>query len=111
MNVVNNIIHLKEENFSKEVLESKEPVFVDFFATWCGPCKYFANVINEVAPEFKEKVKFVKVDIDECQSLASQMRIHSVPTLMFFKDGKVHKSMAGALSKDAFIKELNGLIS
>lgn len=107
----NNISHASDANFKKEVIESKLPVFVDFFASWCGPCKYFANVLNEVAPLYADKVKFVKVNVDESPEIASQAGIYSVPTLMFFKNGKAEKTMSGALAKDAFIKEINDFIS
>lgn len=111
MSNINNVINLNESDYQKEVLESKVPVFVDFFATWCGPCKYFTNVLTEVSPKYIDKIKFIKVDIDKCQSLAAQMRIFSVPTLMFFKDGKIHKSITGALDKESFTRELDDLIS
>ena len=104
------IIHAGDADFKKEVIESSIPVFVDFYATWCGPCKYFAGVMSEVAPEFNGKVKFVKVNIDENPQLASQMKIFSVPTLMFFKNGKREKSLTGALPKDAFTSELSDFI-
>lgn len=108
--MTNNITNATDANFKKEVIESNMPVFVDFFASWCGPCKYFANVLNEVAPLYSEKVKFVKVNVDECPEVAAQAGIYSVPTLMFFKNGKVEKSMSGALPKDAFIKEIDKFI-
>ena len=107
----NNIAHVGDHEFKKEVIDANIPVFVDFYATWCGPCKYFANVLTEVAPAYSGKVKFVKVNVDESPEVASKMGIFSVPTLMFFKDGKVSKSMAGALPKDAFIKEIEAFIS
>jgi thioredoxin 1 len=106
-----NITEASDANFKKEVIESGVPVFVDFFASWCGPCKYFANVLNEVAPLYSEKVKFVKVNVDESPEIAAQVGIYSVPTLMFYKNGKVEKTMSGALPKEAFIKELNNFVS
>ncbi len=106
-----NIVHSGDQEFKKEVIDANIPVFVDFYATWCGPCKYFSNVLNEVAPSYCGKVKFVKVNVDESPEVASKMGVFSVPTLVFFKDGKVSKSMAGALPKEAFIKELEAFIA
>ncbi len=106
----NNILHASDANFKKEVIESELPVFVDFFASWCGPCKYFANVLTEVAPLYAGKVKFVKVDVDESPGIASQVGIYSVPTLIFYKNGKAEKTMSGALPKEAFIKEINNFV-
>jgi len=107
----NHITYVTDENFQKEVIESNIPVFVDFFANWCGPCKYFANVLEEVAPKYSDKIKFVKINVDENPKTASSSNIYSIPTLMFIKNGKIEKVTSGALSKDVFISEINKFIS
>ena len=90
----NHITYVTDENFQKEVIESNIPVFVDFFANWCGPCKYFANVLEEVAPKYSDKIKFVKINVDENPKIASSSNIYSIPTLMFIKNGKIEKKLA-----------------
>jgi thioredoxin 1 len=92
-------VHLTESNFKKEVIESGLPVLVDFWATWCGPCKMIAPVVEELAKEFDQKIKVGKVDVDENPNIAGQFGIMSIPTLMFFKNGKVMEQVVGALSK------------
>ena len=97
-------ITLTKENFENEVLHEKGIVLVDFFATWCGPCKMLSPVIHQVAEEYAGIVKVGKVDVDAEMELATQYGIVSIPTLMVFKDGKpVQKSM-GYMSKDAIVK-------
>ncbi|MCX5707504.1 MAG: thioredoxin [Candidatus Omnitrophica bacterium] len=92
-------VHLTDSNFKKEVIESALPVLVDFWATWCGPCKMIAPVVEELAKEFDQKIKVGKVDVDENPNIAGQFGIMSIPTLMFFKNGKVMEQVVGALSK------------
>ena len=86
-------------NFQSEVLESAEPVVVDFWAEWCGPCKMIAPVLDELATEYGGKVKIAKVNIDEHQNLAAQYRVTAIPTLLVFKGGQVVEQMVGAKSK------------
>lgn len=81
------IMHVTKENFEKEVIKSETPVLVDFFATWCGPCKMLSPILEQVADE-TQKVKILKVDIDEGMEIAEEYGIMSVPTLILFKDGK-----------------------
>lgn len=93
------IVHVKEKDFEKEVLESKVPVIVDFFATWCGPCKMLGPVLEEVAKE-TDAVKIVKIDIDEEMGLAKQYKVMAVPTVVSFENGKEGKRATGFMQKD-----------
>ena len=93
------ILHLDDSNFKSEVVDSKSPVLVDFWAAWCGPCKMIAPVIEEISQEYKDKVKVAKLNVEEAQSTATNFGIMSIPTLMLFKNGKVVKQIVGAVSK------------
>ena len=86
-----------DANFEKEVIASKEPVVVDFYAEWCGPCKAMAPALDAVAAEMAGKVKVVKVDVDQNPGITQKYRIKAMPTLMIFKDGKVAATQVGAL--------------
>ena len=96
------VMHFTDENFKKEVLESVTPVLVDFWATWCGPCRMVAPVIEEMAKEYAGKLKVGKVDVDSNSQTATQFGIMSIPTIMIFKNGKVMDQVVGALSKGQF---------
>ncbi len=93
------VVRLTDENFKKEVLEAKMPCLVDFWAEWCGPCKKISPVVDEIANEYKDKVKVAKMNIDDGQKTASSYGVMSIPLLMFFKDGKVLGQVIGAVSK------------
>ena len=88
---------VSDQNFADEVLKSSEPVVVDFFAEWCGPCMAMAPALEQVATEMKGKVKVVKVDVDQNPGITQQYRIQAMPTLMVFKDGQVANQHVGAL--------------
>ena len=94
-----NIITLTKENFDKEVLQSAQPVLVDFWAEWCGPCKMLSPILDELAQEFDGRIRIGKVNIDHDQELAAQYGIHSIPTLLLFKQGQVADQIVGARSK------------
>lgn len=94
-----NIFIATESNFKEEVLDSAQPVLVDFWAEWCGPCKMIAPVLDELATEYGGKIKIAKVNIDENQNLAAQYRVTAIPTLLVFKGGQVTEQMVGAKSK------------
>jgi thioredoxin 1 len=93
------ILHLTDANFKKEVLESEMTVLVDFWATWCGPCKMIAPIIEDLANEYEGKIKFGKLDVDDNPKTATLYGIMSIPSLIFFKKGKVIDQVTGALNK------------
>ena len=90
--------HINENQFKSVVLDSQKPVLVDFFATWCGPCRQMSPVLEQIANE-RSDVKIVKVDVDENQNLAAQFGVMSIPTLIYFKNGKAVSQAVGARSK------------
>ncbi|MCM8786659.1 MAG: thioredoxin [Candidatus Omnitrophica bacterium] len=103
-------INLNRNNFAKEVFESKIPVLVDFWASWCGPCKMVAPHIEELAKEKKDKIKVCKLNVDDEPEIASQFMVMSIPTLMVFKDGKVVDRKVGSLSKYELEKFISAYI-
>ena len=90
---------INEDSFKKNVLESKLPVLVDFFADWCGPCKTMAPVLAELADQFEGRFKVVKVNIENSQQITEQYNISSIPTLIIFKNGQESRQVVGALPK------------
>ena len=105
-----NIVYLDQQNFNQEVLSSKDPVLVDFYADWCGPCKMITPIIEQVAQEYSGKATIAKLNVDENNALASQFRVMSIPTLVFFKDGKEIKRLMGARPKAELTRILDQLM-
>lgn len=101
------VLHLTKESFDREVLQSETPVLVDFFATWCGPCKLLSPVIESLAAEHPE-IKVCKVDVDEQGELAARFGVMSIPTVIVFRDGKIVATSLGAKSKAALLELVQG---
>ena len=97
------MLNITKENFNEEVLNSKGLVLVDFWATWCGPCRALGPILEDFANEYTN-VKVGKINVDEQPELASQFRVMSFPTLLLFKDGEVVKKSVGLLSKDELVE-------
>lgn len=99
-------IILTKDNFESEVLDAKMPVLVDFWATWCGPCRMLAPVIEEIAEEYGDRVKVGKVNVDEQPELASLYAIEAIPTVILFRDGKPAQTSLGYRTKEQLIAML-----
>ncbi|MBI1622826.1 thioredoxin [Aquamicrobium zhengzhouense] len=104
-------ITIDKNNFQSDVLQASEPVVVDFWAEWCGPCKMIAPALEEIATELSGKVKVAKVNIDENPELAAQYGVRSIPTLMLFKDGEIADMKVGAAPKTALSAWIGGAVS
>ena len=97
------VVSVNERNFDSEVLQSTLPVLIDFWAPWCGPCKMFSPVVDEVAERQQGKLKVCKVNIDEEFQLVGDYQIFSIPTLLFFRNGKLLKKLVGVQSKETIL--------
>ena len=104
------VYEFTDQNFEKDVLQADIPVLIDFRATWCGPCKAIAPIIEEIAAEYEGKVKVGKVDVDQNQNTAMQFGVRSIPTLLVLKDGKVSQHIVGAVPKENITKVLDETI-
>jgi thioredoxin 1 len=100
-----------DENFAGEVLESAEPVLVDFWATWCGPCRAIAPAIEQLAGEYAGRVKVGKLDIDANAATTAQFKVRSIPTILLFQDGKVVDHIVGAVPKQTLVERIEALIA
>lgn len=100
-------VTITDANFESEVIKSDIPVLIDFWATWCGPCKAIAPIVEDLANEYNGKVKIGKVDVDDNQQTAIKYGIRSIPTLLIIKNGKVDDMIVGAVPKAQIVKKLN----
>jgi thioredoxin 1 len=104
------VIEVSDATFDKEVLQSDQPVLVDFWAAWCGPCKALGPTVDEVATQYQGKLKVAKMDVDRNQSTPGRYGIRGIPALLFFKDGKVADQIVGYVPKDTIEKSITRLV-
>ena len=95
----NNIVSITDHSFESEVVESKVPVLVDFWAQWCGPCKAIAPILDDLAQKYEGKIKIAKLDVDHNPAIPPKFGVRGIPTLILFKDGQVKATQVGLLSK------------
>jgi len=101
------IKHITSDNFESDVLKSDEPVLMDFWAEWCGPCKVLAPILDQIADEYKGRLQIAKLDVEKSQNIAMQFGVRSIPTLILFKEGVVEAQHVGMLSKEQLTKLLD----
>ncbi len=104
------IIHISDDTFEEEVVKSTTPVMVDYWAEWCGPCKMIAPILEEVADEYVDKLKVVKLNVDDNPVTPPKFGIRGIPTLMIFRDGEVAATKVGAVSKKQLVAFVNGVV-
>ena len=100
------IAHVSDDQFDEQVLKSSEPVLVDFWAEWCGPCKMIAPVLEDIAKEHGERLQIAKLNVDDNPNVARRYDVMSIPTLIVFSDGEVKKRLVGAKGKAQLLEEL-----
>jgi thioredoxin len=105
-----NVTRIGEAQFAGEVEQATSPVVVDFYATWCGPCRMLSPRLDKLAEEFSRKIKFVKVNVDEAQELAGRFRVEGIPTLLLFKNGKLEDRVTGLLPEAELRSRLKSLV-
>ncbi len=101
------IVNLTDSTFDEEVKASDEPVLVDFWAEWCGPCKMIAPTLEEISKDFAGRLKVAKLNVDDAQSTAQRFEVMSIPTLILFKDGEVKLRIVGAKGKGQLLQEID----
>ncbi len=104
-------IVLTDDNFSAEVLNASQPVLVDFWATWCGPCRMIAPIVQQLSSEYEGRAKVGKLDVDAAQKTAAEFGIRSIPTLLIFKEGKVADQIIGAVPKGQITEKLEAALA
>ena len=105
-----NITTLTDANFNEEVKGSNEPILVDFWAEWCGPCKMIAPVLEDIAVEHAGKLRIGKLNVDDAPQTAQEFQVMSIPTLILFKDGEVERRLVGAKGKGQLLEELSAYL-
>lgn len=103
-------LELTDANFDEIVLKSEKPVIVDFWAEWCGPCRMVGPIVSDIANEYREKAIVGKVDVDNNPAISARYGIRNIPTVLFFKDGKVADKQVGAVPKSNFVNKLEALL-
>jgi thioredoxin 1 len=104
------VIEISDKDFEQQVLKSSLPVVVDFWAPWCGPCRMIGPIVEKLSEEFKGKLKFCKVNVDENQQLASKYKVMSIPMLIFFKNGQLIEQSMGAVPEKTLRSKVQGLL-
>jgi thioredoxin 1 len=104
------IMEVSDKDFDAEIMGADKPAIVDFWAEWCGPCKMVSPIVEELAKEYKDKVKVAKMDVDQNRETPAKFGIRNIPTLIFFKNGEVAKTIIGAQPKSFIEEELKKLL-
>ncbi len=107
---MSNVLQATDENFDAEVMQAKQPVLVDFSATWCGPCKKLEPIVHEIAGDYDGRLKVVKVDVDQAPSTAAKFGVMSVPTVLLFQGGAVKDQVVGLISKQALADRVDKVL-